>query len=139
MSNNRTILVADDEQMLRRALSRVLSRAGFSAIVAEDGQQAIDIFTQKSSEIDLVVLDMNMPVKNAYEVLVADIFYGRKEKFVSTSGLLTSWKIWTPMLKDYDDESKKVHEPVIYGFGGKEVFDSVREKWQKSSTKNEEL
>ena len=71
---------------------------------------------------------LNMPVKNAYEVLVADIFYGR-EKFVSTSSLLTrDWKIWTPMLKDYDDESKKVHEPVIYGFGGKEVFDSVERK-----------
>ena len=67
---------------------------------------------------------LNMPVKNAYEVLVADIFYGRNEKFVSTSSLLTSWKIWTPMLKDlHDDESKNVHEPVIYGFGGKGSLD----------------
>ena len=86
MSNNRTILVADDEQMLRRALSRVLSRAGFSAIVAEDGQQAIDIFAQQSSEIDLVVLDMNMPIKNGVQA-----FYGIREldptmKIVIASG-----------------------------------------------------
>ena len=82
---------------------------------------------------------LDSPVKNAYEVLVADIFYGRKENFVGTSSLLTSWKIWTPMLKDYDDETNTIHEPVLYGFGGKEVFDSVRNKWQKSTTTSDEL
>ena len=74
MSNNGTILVADDEQMLRRALSRVLARAGFSTILAEDGQQAIDLFAQEGSAIDLVVLDMNMPIKNGVQA-----FYGIRE------------------------------------------------------------
>ena len=86
MSDKPTILIADDERMLRRALARILLRAGFSSLVAEDGQQAIDIFKQKSAEIDLVVLDMNMPIKNGVQA-----FYGIREldpnmKIVIASG-----------------------------------------------------
>ena len=76
MSNNGTILVADDEQMLRRALSRVLARAGFSTILAEDGQQAIDLFAQEGSAIDLVVLDMNMPIFTAVGAQKEGTLYG---------------------------------------------------------------
>jgi two-component system, cell cycle sensor histidine kinase and response regulator CckA len=58
----KTILVADDERMLRRALFRVLTRAGYSVLLAEDGGQAVEVFRENAAAIDLVVLDMNMPV-----------------------------------------------------------------------------
>ena len=77
---------------------------------------------------------LDTPVKNAYEVLVADIFFGRKENFVGTASLLQSWKVWTPLLKEYDDESTKIHTPILYSIGGKEVFKSVREKnWRSEN------
>ena len=112
MSNNRTILVADDEQMLRRALSRVLSRAGFSAIVAEDGQQAIDIFTQKSSEIDLVVLDMNMPKKNGVQA-----FYGIRELDPKMKIVIASGESRNEVLAQFGDDKPNgiLQKPFVLG------------------------
>ena len=56
-----TILVADDERILRKTLRRVLTRSGFSVLLAEDGKEAVEIFSQKHADINLVILDMNMP------------------------------------------------------------------------------
>ena len=86
MSHKPTILIADDERMLRRALTRVLSRAGFASLVAEDGQQAIDIFQQNSADIDLVVLDMNMPIKNGVQAFYGIRRVDPKMKVVIASG-----------------------------------------------------
>ena len=63
MENNsgRTILVVDDERMLRRTLGRVLGRAGFTVLLAEDGEEAVEVFSKNMQDIDLVILDMNMP------------------------------------------------------------------------------
>ena len=112
MSNNRTILVADDEQMLRRALSRVLSRAGFSAIVAEDGQQAIDIFAQRSSEIDLVVLDMNMPIKNGVQA-----FYGIRELDPTMKVVIASGESRNEVLAQFgvDKPNGILQKPFVLG------------------------
>ena len=112
MSNNRTILVADDEQMLRRALSRVLSRAGFSAIVAEDGQQAIDIFAQQSSEIDLVVLDMNMPIKNGVQA-----FYGIRELDPTMKVVIASGESRNEVLAQFgvDKPNGILQKPFVLG------------------------
>jgi DNA-binding response OmpR family regulator len=62
-----SILVADDEPFLRKALNRVLSRAGYHVLLAEDGQHAVDIYSEKSEDIVLVILDLNMPVMDGIE------------------------------------------------------------------------
>ena len=37
-------------------------------------------------------------------------------------------------MKEYDDESTKIHTPILYSIGGKEVFKSVREKnWRSEN------
>lgn len=52
------ILVADDEKEIRDVLTLLLSGEGYSVICAEDGRGALDM---ASEEIDLYVLDVNMP------------------------------------------------------------------------------
>jgi two-component system, cell cycle sensor histidine kinase and response regulator CckA len=59
-----TILVADDEKMLRRVISRVLSRAGYDVLLAENGQEAVSVFVENRERVSLVILDMNMPKLN---------------------------------------------------------------------------
>ena len=59
------ILLVDDDPMVRGSLNDVLVAEGYSVIPAENGQQAIDLANE--SEIDLVLLDLNMPVKNGWD------------------------------------------------------------------------
>jgi CheY-like chemotaxis protein len=61
------ILVVDDNEMNRDMLSRRLERQGYRAIVAEDGQQALEILPRHA--FDLMLLDIMMPRMNGYEVL----------------------------------------------------------------------
>ncbi len=56
-----TVLVVDDEPVVRAVAANYLARLGFETIEAEDGQEAINYFQRHADEIELVVLDMNMP------------------------------------------------------------------------------
>jgi two-component system cell cycle sensor histidine kinase/response regulator CckA len=56
-----TILVADDEAMLRDLARTILEGHGYRVIVAEDGQHALELFRQQRQRIDLVILDLTMP------------------------------------------------------------------------------
>lgn len=60
----------DDVHLLKRALSDHLSE--FEVHIHENGREALDTLTQSSgssSTVDLVLLDINMPVMNGYEFL----------------------------------------------------------------------
>ncbi len=61
------LLVVDDEAMNRDMLSRRLVREGFAVLVAEGGQQALDMVAAQA--IDLVLLDVMMPEMTGVEVL----------------------------------------------------------------------
>lgn len=61
-----TILVVDDEPRIRRAIRGALSVQGYDILEACDGEQALKVFWSKSS--DLVLLDVNMPVIDGFEV-----------------------------------------------------------------------
>jgi two-component system OmpR family response regulator len=57
--SHKNILVVDDDPHIREVISFALEKAGMSVAIAENGQQALDIFTASPS--DLIVLDINMP------------------------------------------------------------------------------
>ncbi len=56
-----TILLVDDEQMVLEVSKNLLEYMGYRVYPAGSGQEAIAIYTEKRSEIDLVILDMIMP------------------------------------------------------------------------------
>ena len=56
-----TILVAEDDSMVRDLARQVLERAGYSVILAEDGVQAVAQFRKHRDEIHLLLLDVVMP------------------------------------------------------------------------------
>jgi CheY-like chemotaxis protein len=64
-----TILVVDDEQAMRNLLSRMLQRAGFVAITAVNGRDALERFREQ--RIDAVVTDMVMPEMDGIELIRA--------------------------------------------------------------------
>jgi len=56
-----TILIVDDEPMIRKLASCVLARQGYTILEAEDGEQAVEIYQREHQRIDLVLLDLTMP------------------------------------------------------------------------------
>jgi PAS domain S-box-containing protein len=64
-----TILVAEDEDMLRTLVVTVLGRHGFEVIQARDGQEAVDVFLRERARIDAVLLDLVMPRVGGRDVL----------------------------------------------------------------------
>ncbi len=60
-SGMETVLLAEDEEMVRSLTSRILEGAGYRVLSAEDGHQARQIWTDNQQEIDLVVMDVVMP------------------------------------------------------------------------------
>jgi two-component system, cell cycle sensor histidine kinase and response regulator CckA len=63
-----TILVAEDDEGVRRFLREILRRYGYVVIEAEDGEEAVERFRQHD-HIDLLILDTVMPRKNGKEAL----------------------------------------------------------------------
>ncbi|MBI4644812.1 MAG: PAS domain S-box protein [Deltaproteobacteria bacterium] len=64
-----TILVVDDEPVLRRVASRLLEKLGYQVIQAADGKMAVEIFQERGRQIDLVLMDMIMPGMNGYQTV----------------------------------------------------------------------
>jgi PAS domain S-box-containing protein len=66
-----TVLVVEDEQPMIRLLSDVLQKAGYSTLVAMDGEEAMGLFHRHRDKIDLVLLDLNLPKADGTEVIRA--------------------------------------------------------------------
>lgn len=60
--DNRTVLVVDDEEGIRVMARKTLERHGYRVRVAQDGAEAVQMYTQFGSEICVVIMDMAMPV-----------------------------------------------------------------------------
>jgi PAS domain S-box-containing protein len=56
-----TILVVEDERAVRDVITNTLRCRGYEVLEAADGQEALDIWAQKSSEVDLLLTDIVMP------------------------------------------------------------------------------
>lgn len=80
-----TILVAEDDEALRRLYQTVLQELGYAVIVVSDGEEAVARFRENRDSVDFLILDMVMPKKNGMEAYEAiqQIKPGIKALFVS--------------------------------------------------------
>lgn len=56
-----TILVVDDEATARRFLERALAEQGFQVLLAESGEEALELMRRSKRKVDLVITDLVMP------------------------------------------------------------------------------
>ena len=66
-ASNRTVLVVDDDPMVRSLLVRLLHMEGYDVLEAGDGQTALDLVANRPP--DLVLLDVMLPARDGLEVL----------------------------------------------------------------------
>lgn len=81
-----TILLAEDEGAIRVLAGRILKDAGYTVITAADGDEAIRVYSEKESTIDLMILDVVMPRKGGIEVYQAISETQNDPKCLFTSG-----------------------------------------------------
>ena len=67
IAENISVLIVDDEVMIRDNLERLLKPSGYETVVAASGEEALGIV--KLREFDIVLLDIRMPGISGMEVL----------------------------------------------------------------------
>ena len=66
MDENKIILLADDEIMLRDLLADLLESNGFNVIKVSSGKEALTVLTEEI-KVDLIIIDYNMPEMNGLQ------------------------------------------------------------------------
>jgi DNA-binding NtrC family response regulator len=56
-----TVLLVDDEKLVLRSLEKTLLRAGFDVLTASDCKAGSEAFAQHAADVNVAVLDLNMP------------------------------------------------------------------------------
>ena len=67
IAERKTILVVDDEELVRGMILRRLQVLGYDTIEAPDGESGVSVFRERLNQIDLVMLDFAMPKMNGVE------------------------------------------------------------------------
>jgi PAS domain S-box-containing protein len=62
-----TVLVVDDEDVVRGVASRILSSYGFDVILANDGREGVARFSEKRAEIVAILMDLTMPAMDGVD------------------------------------------------------------------------
>ena len=65
----RTVLVIDDEDMVRDVVARMIEDLGYSAVTAADGMTGLEVVQQRT--VDAVLVDLTMPRMNGVDVIAA--------------------------------------------------------------------
>ncbi|MBV9742225.1 MAG: response regulator, partial [Acidobacteriia bacterium] len=63
------VLVVEDQPAVRDLARTILQRAGVTVLTANDGKEAVAVFTRHAHEIHAILLDLNMPGMDGLEVL----------------------------------------------------------------------
>jgi PAS domain S-box-containing protein len=66
-----TVLVVDDEEVVRAVARMMLEFVGYTVLVASDGVEGVEVFRQHADEIAVVLLDMSMPRMNGEQAFDA--------------------------------------------------------------------
>ena len=81
-----TILVADDDEGIRRMNRAALERFGYKVLLAGDGEEAVRVFRDHHAEIAVVLLDWAMPVMNGDEALLRMLEIDPAARVLMSSG-----------------------------------------------------
>ena len=120
-----TILIVDDEETIIEMTQAILDKSGYKTISADTGESALDIYTEKRNEIDLILLDLGMPGMGGKKCLEKLIEFDPDVKVIVASG--------------YSEEGL-IRETINIGAKGyavkpltrDELLKSIREVWGKN-------
>jgi len=81
-----TILLVDDEEILRELARQILEKFGYKVIPASDGETGLEIYRSEQSRINLVILDLIMPGMGGVKCLDELLKINSEAKVIIASG-----------------------------------------------------
>lgn len=80
------ILMVDDESVMRTVAKAILEELGYEVLLAEDGKKGLDLYKAERQKIDLIILDMLMPVMNGKQCFEEMLKVDPAVKVILSSG-----------------------------------------------------
>ena len=125
MKKDLSILIIDDERMVREILYRVLSQSGHDTHTAEDGLSGLEI--AQSRKLDLILLDWMMPGMDGMEV-ISRLKQDEKTRHI---------KVFMLTAKDQKCDIDKafslgINDYIVKPFNALEVAKMVEDKFTKA-------
>lgn len=121
MSEDKRILVVDDNQDVRELVLHILSADGFHVYSASDGEAALPILA--SNPVDLVLLDVMMPGRSGLEIL-KEIRTGSNKKIHEIPVVMMTAK---STIEDIDQAlSLGASSYIVKPFRGTSIREKVR-------------
>ena len=59
-------MVVDDDESVRDSLRKLLDGEGYQVVSVANGAEAVETFYREQNQIDLLLVDLNMPLKNGW-------------------------------------------------------------------------
>ena len=86
IGGNETLLLVEDEELVRDLGREILTGFGYEVIIAENGKLALDIFQEQKNRISLVILDLIMPEMDGRRCLKEILQMDRNARVLIASG-----------------------------------------------------
>jgi CheY-like chemotaxis protein len=80
-----TILIVEDEDLLRESVAKMLRKKGFSIIEAGDGSAAVEAIREHKNCVDVMLLDITLPGASSHTVLADARLLMPQTKVIATS------------------------------------------------------
>jgi len=93
MKGSETVLLVDDEEYNRSLGAEILSSIGYNVLLASNGAEALTLYSDQKNSIDLILLDMNMPVMDGRDTFVKLKAMDESAKIIIASGAGDSERI----------------------------------------------
>ncbi len=66
--NRKTVLICDDDDLLREFYARVLKAKGYDTLAATNGDEAIEVL-ESNNDIAVAIVDLLMPIRTGWELI----------------------------------------------------------------------
>ncbi len=121
---NETILLVDDEENVRKVGKAILEQCGYHVILAENGQESIEIFKKKNKKIDLVMLDLTMPKISGRETFLEMKMIKPDVKVLIASGFKNDIRVKDTIESGAKDVIQKPFSLMELAFKVRKVLDN---------------
>ena len=107
----KTIFIIDDDKDMRKKYKRLLVDAGFDVVQAPNAIEVANILMREKSNIDLILLDINMPQIDGRDIFdIIDEYAPNFGVIVNSVLPVREQKLRIPRAADYYDKS---HKPEV--------------------------
>ena len=114
-----TILIVEDEAYLLETMSTLLRSHGYNILTAGDGYEAVEIYRNRSSEIDLIVTDLGLPRLNGWDAFLQMKEFNPNVRAIISTGYLD------PQMKE-DKYEVGIVDFIRKPFNSETILTSVR-------------